>query len=644
MRGVSQNYLEAVKYYSRKWTSKIDIIWTDPTIDPSIEASANDENRISYPDQAADLIVSTSRKWAHLDGVIVPDGTYYPMPAESEKIGNQVGWYGATACNGSAVWAEPYPTLSIRFDARAINTILVCGDTAYNEYPVDFDVKIYGPAVTTTTGEGDSDILLYTKVVTGNDLLKYHYDISAEAITSAIRMDLIVKKWSSPNRIVKIVEFYSSVSASYTGDEIVSMNLTEEREIKDGTLPIGNISANELDISLQNILIDGVADPFFPGNSDSPLHEFIKKNRKIMPWLGLYLPDESIEWVPLGTFWSGDWSISEKSGVAATSCRDRMELLRKAEYDGSTVQTDVTLYDLIDGVLEYAKEHIPMPELNWSIDEELMDYTIPVAFFPKQSYFETIRQVVEACRGQAYMSRDDVLIITGFGAIAVPENPYSITEHDYFNREQPAKSEELINRIEIKTSQYIKSAATEEVYRADEPISLGAGETKTVETKYSNDPVSGAIASFDPPAPHSSIIAEEYFSWGARITVLNDGTPEAFTIVIDGYIYPESGGQIIVAEDTDSIQSNGLQKYNYPDNHLLQGEAMAQAIADGLLDSFKIPMKDVSLDWRGDPALELADVMVTPEYEESTANFYIYKNKIDFDGTVRAMTEGRKIS
>jgi hypothetical protein len=407
---VSDAYKLAVKASPRQWRPRLTITWTDALIDSSIACSSNDDNYVHPLSdiQAADGISTTSKKWAHLDGVIVADGTYYPMPDDAQATaGAQMGWYGATRCNASSVWSEPYPTLMVEFHARSILALAVSGDTVYNEYPVDFDIKIYAAG----------DVLRHTETVTANTLLHYTKSISGAGVIDAVKMELIIKKWSAPNRVAKIVEFYTSIIDTYEGDDIVSMNLLEEREIADGSLPIGNISANELDIELQNIsLVRGSSntkDPFSYENDASYLKNMLKKNRKIVAEIGLVLPDNSVKYVPLGTFWSGDWNASEKGTTVSTSARDRMELLRNAEYTTSGIYTGPTLEYLMEAVLTAAKVNIPMPDLTWVIDPEFGDFRIPYAYFPSQNYFKCIKEICEACMGQAYMSRNDVLIITG---------------------------------------------------------------------------------------------------------------------------------------------------------------------------------------------------------------------------------------
>ena len=61
---------------------------------------------------------------------------------------------------------------------------------------------------------------------------------------------------------------------------------------------------------------------------------------------------------------------------------------------------------------------------------------------------------------------------------------------------------------------------------------------------------------------------------------------------------------------------------------------------------FKDPKRDVSIEWRGNPALQLGDVIVVPDYqnekEDTRGYFYITKQKLEYDGALRATLEGRR--
>lgn len=168
---------------------------------------------------------------------------------------------------------------------------------------------------------------------------------------------------------------------------------------------------------------------------------------------------------------------------------------------------------------------------------------------------------------------------------------------------------------------------------------------------YKEPPVliTGAVASIvDNGGVSISITSATYYAWGADLTIQNvDSVPGEFNVSIDGYALRITGEQNIVSEDADGIVENGLLKYTFPKNHLVQSPIMAKEIADTLLNAYKTPRKDINVSWRGNPALELADIIEVPEYQRGEVdvkgNFKIFRNKIDFDGTIKETTEGRKI-
>ena len=401
---------------TRKFYGKLEITWSDSFIDNTIAASVNDSNPVndwySLIGQVMDESLSTTRKWAHLDGELVPDGTYYPMPGNAlQAAENQVGWYGAEESDSSGEWLID-PTLTTTFAARPMSALSICGDNINGEYPVSFEVKIYtlatdvSPVLTESVVDGVGTGWVLSKINVGDSqAVKWDRTLVTE-INSCEKMELIIKKWSDTGRVVKITEFYSAITITYTDDDIVSIKLLEESEIADGTLPVGNISCNELVVELQN-----VGNQFFYNNTASPIHTQLKINRKIVAYVGIKLADssETIYWEKLGTFFSGDWDAEENGTTAGTTARDRMELLRKSDFEISELYEDITLYDLVEIVLNDAKTKII--DLQWNIDSGLSSFTLPFAWFEKQSYFECIKQITQACMGRAYMDRDDVLQI-----------------------------------------------------------------------------------------------------------------------------------------------------------------------------------------------------------------------------------------
>jgi len=339
------------------------------------------------------------------------------------------------------------------------------------------------------------------------------------------------------------------------------------------------------------------------------------------------------EEVPLGTFWSGDWTAPEGEIYVQTTGRDRLELLGQSTYSNSQVRQNVTLYDLAIDVLEdYELE----PE-DYFVDEELQNTVIPYAYFTPQSHREALRKIAEASLGQCYCDRDGLLRLEGYSYLQSKTEPdITITRDDYFMKDNPNNYMQIANYIEVET-QPLRPAPTEEVYRSNEPVSISAGETISITAYYNNEPCIEPVASVEGVG---SIADVTYYSWGADVKVTSSTAGE-FELVINAKPLKVQGAEKVVAKDDDSILENGRIKYTFPKNPLVQTREQAQKIADNLLAYYKEPRRDLSLEWRGNPALLLGDrVRIVDEY--GGEDFFVTRQNIEYDGGLKVSMEGRK--
>lgn len=236
----------------------------------------------------------------------------------------------------------------------------------------------------------------------------------------------------------------------------------------------------------------------------------------------------------------------------------------------------------------------------------------------------------------------------GMLRLIVPPGVYEITADDYFRKNQPAKSDELANYITVYTNPLKPSDTVEEVYRTTGgAITIPARDTIQIKVRYNTSPVIQALASIENPPSDVSISEANYYAWGAELSITNNGDVDAeIGLVIVGKTLQVQGQQVITAKDDGSIRDNGLIEFKFPDNPLVQTPEIADKIANQLL-AFSIPRRDVSVEWRGNPALMLADKIQVPEYQKGLIDkrglFYIIRQNYVFDGGMRTTTEGRKI-
>lgn len=617
---VTQDFLSQIRADERRVYGRVTITYAEFFLDKSIQVSANEQANVSYPEQVADGITEAAFKYAALDGSWVLGENYALAPGPGD-FQYQMGWWGSQLADVNGNFAIPYPTLTVTFFERPVHSLKVVGDARRGEYPVDFEIRLYDT----------NNTLLYTESAAGNTLISWAKDIVP--VTQVTKAVLEVRKWSHPGRQVKILEFFTSIQETYESD-IILIHLLEEREISQGSLPIGNISANEITVRLDNS-----SHKFDPGNTASPLYGLLKPNRLIRTWLGV---DTAVgrEWVPLGVFWSGDWNIPETGVYAETTGRDILEHLRKSNYATSTVQQNKTLYDLAIAVLQDAGLK---PEEYW-VDTELQQYIVPYAYFEPMSHREALRLIAEACLGQVYADRNGVVRIEGPSFLTSKTiSVLTLTTDDYFRKDNPVKWSEIANYIEVETQPLRPVATAQEVYRSNTAIIVPASGQVTLTVYYNETPCIEAVASLV-GATNTIISKATYYAWGANLTLSNSGTvAENITVVINAKPLQVMNKEKAIAQDSTSITDNGLIRYTFPANPLVQTLSMAQTIADKLLASFKNPRRDVEMEWRGNPALLLADrITVVDKLEQN--DYFVTRQELEYAGALRAKLSGRRAS
>jgi len=606
----------------RRVYGKVVVDYTDPFLDQSISVASNAQANVSYPSQTADSVTEPFAKIASLDGSCTLDGTYRLAPETPEEAEtHQMGWWGRQLAGADGSFAAPYPALIVTHQPRPVHSLKVTGDSARGEYPVDFTVQLYA----------QDDTLLRAESITGNSQVAWSMTLPSPVLDVAKQV-LTITRWSHPSRQAKILEFFTSIQEVYEGEGLIRIKLLEEREVSQGSLPIGNISANEIEIHLDNS-----SRKFDAGNTQSPLYGVIKPNRRIRAWIGVKRDDETIEYAPLGMFWSGDWKAPEDEIHASTVGRDRLGLLSKEQDISAEVQVNKTLRYLAEMVLQSAGLK---PEEYW-VDPELDNFVVPYAYFEPQAPREALRKIVEACLGQAYCDRNGVLRVEGPSFLASKlTSDLVVTPDDYFRKDNPSKASELVNYVEVETSP-LRPDVTQEVYRSNEPVAISAGEVLTLTVHYNQVPCIEAAASLEGQPPGCVITSVNYYAWGAEVTVSSSTNAGTFTLVITAKPLKVLNKERAVAKDDASIIENGKIAYKLSGNPLLQTLSMAQTIADTLLASFRNPRRDLEMEWRGNPALLLGDRITVVDRNEQN-DYFVIRQEIEWAGGLRARLSGRK--
>ncbi len=598
----------------RRIYAKVRITYTDPYFSAGVATSADAVGDYTYTDQTVDNVTTEEYKWFSLHRNAL-DGTYHPLPGDQSI---SVGWWGTQLSDfATNVFVPPYPTLTITHAARIVETLLVVGDDQLNEYPVNFNIYLY------STG----DVLERTENVTGNTLCTWTKSLSP-AETGIVKQVLEITKWSRGDSVSKIAQFFTTLEQTYMSEDgdIVSLNMTEQREFSGTTIPQGNMASSEITVRLNNI--EGIFDP---GNTASPLYGLLLNNRAITAWLGVDLiPSGVRRWYPLGTFYSRDWSAPDSEIYAEVSGQDMLARLQSTTFSLSEVYEAKTLQELAIIVLTDAG----LTSADWDIDPTFDTITVPYAWFDAVSHRECLRKIVAAAMGQCYCDRDGKLVLEVYQAPSL--NPFAYTTANTFTFDHPLQWSQMVNYVEAQANPRVPSAE-QNIVTDVEVITVPAGGTVTKLHFYSFSPcvdVQAPVITADPDVTVDSYTA---YSWGISVTYANaGGGDETVTeVTVAGKMLEVQGSRVVVAQDATSIAQNGKQSLSEPiSSEFWQDEERAQTVADAILETYRNPRRDIVMRARGNIAQLLGDRVeaVDSWYAATTAQYGIVGQDVSYDG------------
>jgi len=622
MINVSQEFKDAIQANPRKLYAKAEIVFTDPSVTRNITFLPGSNAYTSYPEQTANNKVETSYKIISLDGYNILDGSYKLAPSEDDTYLIEMGWWSAEISGSDGTFSSA-PIFAIEFESSLVSGITVVGDTQRIEYPVDF----------TLTFKDSSNSVIDTINITGNDQILWEYKF-VTTLENVARIELTISKWSKPYTNAKIVELFTLLSEMYYNDDIVSLNMLEEIQSEDSKLMVSGVSTNQIQLSLYNR-----DKRFSAGNTDSPLSNALRPHRKVI----LYIshkdfkndPPASDEQVTLGEFWTTEWNVPEDKLFVSLTAQDKLTMLGQSLYRTSVLKYDVTLYELAEDVLIDAKMS---PDEYW-IDPILQNYIIPYGYFKPMTHRQALQRIAQACLGYIYCGRDGKIYIKTFDTMFQGDSVASLTKSEYFKKSNPIKQGEIINYVEVTIYPFVEETQTETLYDSSVPIPIEADETKTVTIEYNEIPTEVTITAKQSPAGFT-ITNIDYYSWGADVTVYSPNAGD-FILKADGNPIKGMGKEITIVTDETSIKEHGVLKYTIQNCHLIQRREHAEELANKAIQISSLPRRTFTIEWRGDPTLELGDkISVTDDFE--TADCYIVRQEFQYAGTLRSQITGRR--
>ena len=421
----------------------------------------------------------------------------------------------------------------------------------------------------------------------------------------------------------------------YDKAQLLGIDLLEELTYLNNDAHLGAISANEINVYLNNELHS-----FDFNNPASRVSRQLKKNRKIMPYLGIIAQDPETEqntlyWVPCGVFWSYNWNVKQDSPMASVQGFDTLWLLSKIEFKEHYVQRNVTLAELLEYVLSSAQQFVN--DLEYYIDPDLQNvsFTIPIATIAKD-YFFNILQNISACYPiDIYCTRSCKIAcmlqthVTDFDIEDWSDNDMVV------KTEYPTLYTDNYNIITVKI--YDAAESTGEILRNEEAITIN-GEL-TVSLSFSGS-CTNTLA--NPPSftinKTSGVNTDNisWYEWGCEIIFSGTGTVNS--IIATGSVVNFNTKTYARSKDDAAIVENGELELVI-DSVYIQKYEDAKALADLLLSQSQALKYNAQTNNRGDFLLTLNDRVLLSDGIATDNNYKVITQDLKWDGGLTGSTK-----
>jgi len=326
----SPEYKTKVLERSQTWLPSVTVDFSDFNLDNSITSSVWQPDNTNDGDQMANGRELATYRWWYWDSFQWGDHLRETSTSDKEKsaVSVQRSFHDSTfrQYSGKPSGYSPmagftcaslpidYPTFILSFSPRSIVALKTAFEFQLQQWGVDFDYILT-----------ESDGTEHTYSVTGWS--SWRREVEITPVGDVVLMAIRITKWSVANAQAKVMELYTSIQRVFAGDDLLSFSVQEEVEQSQPTTPIGNISANALDITFLNLNAE-----FDNDSEDSILAGSVTDNRRVKPFLQIA---GATDLIPMGEFYTKSWNINNREMTASASCVDIIGLMGEKTYTQS---------------------------------------------------------------------------------------------------------------------------------------------------------------------------------------------------------------------------------------------------------------------------------------------------------------------
>lgn len=589
------NVHEACKAYWRQFDAKVSVNYAGQFADDTVVQVTSSSNRL--PGDPNNI--------TRPNFVRVPDDIFYTNRSsltgayKAADASANYGWISSEECQADGTFTTP-PWIQLEFSTRMISPCTI-----------ETGVVVAEAVIEITTAGG-----VKTETITGNATKQLQIKATYFAAT---KLKITIKKMviSGLMKSVIIANIPILSTTWYDKTELISIDLLEEMNYQDQLEALGGVSANRITITLMNDKAQ------FGSNAPAGFRDMLKKNRKIIPYLGVYLSEEedSLEWHRLGTFWSYSWDVQDSLLNAKVVAMDNLWLLSGTTYENHQVFINQSMGKLAEAILTDAKRIYP--DITFNIDASLYSITIPCAWFERNSHFAALNRLAGSGRVYIYCDREGCIQVAIRNALT-GNSQVTISKHDsVISDSYPSLYADLPNDITVGVTALVET--TMDVVKITTPFTVLANE---VQYYVASNPIKGSATTTIDTTVANTV---ETFSWGIKVTYKAAGTINSITTNAVGIETKIS--QEIKCADATSIQVNGSNPASIK-HDFIQTVDRARTLGNMVLQDSIDGAYDAEVVYRGDIALTTNQGVTFVEGIAPTHKYYVKRHTLYWSGSV----------
>jgi len=442
--------------------------------------------------------------------------------------------------------------------------------------------------------------------------------------------------------IVPRVDVYfdgdTSDPTTFNEASITSIKFLEEAKA-DSDNPLGAVSANEITIGFDNSNRD-----FTPTNLVGAYYGKLRPNILVKEYIGVEVDSWSYVspgfvvgryfWIPLGVFRTGDWESPSSSVEATVTCYDNLYAIGNKTVPMLPVKSNTTIYAMFESLFLA----LGLTTAQYNIDTSL-NQSITIGWLPDGKVRAALQAL--AIAGNCNVTADRYGVIQVKNNFQAGSSVATWTDTDQIvTAENPQKYLDCYNSIKVNYKlPYVKAEAS---LLKVENLTVPQGGLTLEEIDFTSKPVAVVSQVKLSGAIHAAVASVQYGANTITVVITNTGVNETVTLEVTGQAVGLINS-VLTKEDANLVTTWGRRQLVI-DNDLIQSADTALSYAVPLLQYLKDPSVNFSLSIRGDPAIEINDIIEIqdPTDKIGTVDIVPIRINIDYDGALSATVEARK--